>query len=181
MKLIKAHASILTQHSRKEGNWPKIKLLSTKWLKHQGSEQKQEVPLKSTIFTLWNSECKLLTQEIQYTANPRESERQRVNLGLSDPQKMQAKHTCCRCGAKETTFGLAKQNPPNFNDDVSASARSTSDQSHYVLKGSQRCSLFLCRAKPKLAFSAWDSFDCESDRVKGLWDLGVCENVRPRI
>lgn len=90
MKLIKAHAFIPTQYSRKEGNWPKIKLLSTKWLKHQGSVQKQEGTLKPTIAYYETVSVKasyprntLITfehKQTQYTAHPRGSERQRVNL-----------------------------------------------------------------------------------------------------
>jgi tellurite resistance-related uncharacterized protein len=85
MKLIKAHAFIQTQYSRKEGNWPKIKLLSTKWLKHQGSVQKQEGTLKPTVFYYGTVSVSFFPQEIhtitlehtqtQRTANPRGTER----------------------------------------------------------------------------------------------------------
>jgi hypothetical protein len=128
--------------------------LSTKWLKHQGSVQKQEGTLKPTIayyetvsvsFSPKKHTITFEHKQTQYTANPRGSERQRVNLGLSDPQTIQAKHTCCRCRAKppllqRRRFSFQQVLPP-----MKAVMFSK------VLKS---LSLLLCGAKPKLAFSA---------------------------
>jgi hypothetical protein len=107
-------------------------------------------------------------KQTQYKANPRGSERQRVNLGLSDPQTVQAKHTCCRCRAKPPLLQRRRFRLPPMKAVMFSK----------VLKS---LSLLLCGAKPKLAFSAWNSFDCESDSVKRLFGTWVCENERPRI